>query len=204
LNFDEVYLIIKRKEVAYHEAGHAVIGYRMGHYFTNVWIAPDEEIVRNHSSTDEEISLGKVQYNSPDFERLVSTKTAEIDDRSEYERWHQAMVEYCLQTFSGCIAEYYIKHSVGESLPDDVWEEELFFSIHYIEMNDLLIQASESEFYPDFFSDSFLDEQIKNAEVLVIDEWNTISLLAEELIEERGLDWEEVDELIREAEDTTS
>ncbi len=74
---------------------------------------------------------------------------------------------------------------------------------HYQKMHDLLISASESEFYPGYISTSFLDNQIKHAERLVIEEWDTISLLAEKLIEERDLDWEEVDELIREAEGTT-
>ena len=192
--------------IAFHEAGHAVVGYKLGIYFTYIDMKTDDEI---HSLTEsfsfENLNpddFGCVHFDDPKLE-LLKTEPSQLKSTDEFHQWVETFRINAIKSLAGEIAQYKRPNSLeNESLRDFLEGKP-----HHQELTEMLDAA----FYESDFSlsigdsaDSIMEGCITRTEKMVLDNWYSIEVLAKALLEKRNLYENKVMLIIHEAEKNTT
>ena len=187
---------------AFHEAGHAVVGNKLGLHFTHVDMKTDSEIVSLIESASfknpDPDDFGCVHFDDPILE-LVGEEPSQLKNREEFTLWIKNFRINAINSLAGEVAEY----KRPNSLEDDSLKNFLEGHRHHQELTEML----ESAFHDLDFSlnmeesaDNIMEGCITKAEKMVTDHWQPIEALAGVLLNRRKIFENEVNIIIHKAE----
>lgn len=176
-------------KTAFHEAGHAVVGNRLGLHFTHVDMKSDSEILSLMESAGfknpDPDDFGCVHFDDPILE-LVGEEPSQLENRDEFSLWIKTFRINAIKSLAGEVAEY----KRPNSLEDDSLKNFLEGQRHFQELTETL----DSAFHDSDFSlnleesaENIIQGCITQAEKMVTDHWNSIEAMAGVLLNRRKI-----------------